>query len=230
MSPHEAWTTGLMHGAEGGGAVDRYLPPSSIEVESAFSASSKRRLSHKGIEYDCLFYNSAELGYLRENWGSEIAVEVRTQDDDLGSMIVVAPDGQTIIRVPALNQEYAAGLTRWQHAVCKRFQRNQREDDATEISLLDAKSRIRALVEQDIFSKRKVRTRARQQRFMETEHSASPAPGDHHQKSNALSSSHRTTQNEPSSRGIASDTDSFDLIPVGPDEAIPDLVSRRVGQ
>lgn len=168
MTPAEAWRQGME-------TVDQYLPPSSMAVESAFSISTTRRLTHKGIEFDCLLYNSAELGRLRELHGDHLPVEVRTHDDDLGSIIVVAPDGKTLIKVPALESEYACGLTRWQHRVCKRYQRRLKEDEAREIKLLDARRRIRALVEADMqLASRK--TRSRQQRFVQQEGANTPPP------------------------------------------------------
>lgn len=158
MTPQEAWRDGIQH-------VDRYLPPSSVAMDTAFSASCRRELTHKGIEFDSLFYNCRDLGALRELHGSNINVEVRSCDDDLGHVVVVAPDQLTLIKVPALDVEYALGLTRWQHKVCKRFQRRVQEDDAREISLFDARQRIRALIEEDMrLTSRK--TRKNQQRFL----------------------------------------------------------------
>ena len=158
MTPQEAWSNGIQQ-------VDRYLPPSSVAMEAAFSTSSRRELTHKGIEFDSLLYNSRELGALRELHGSRINVEVRTCDDDLGHVVVVSPDQITLIKVPALNPEYALGLTRWQHKVCKRFQRRVQEDDAREITLFEARQRIRALIEEDMrLGSRK--SRKTQQRFM----------------------------------------------------------------
>lgn len=158
-TPHEAWLAGLPQ-------VDRYLPPSSVAMDAAFSKSVKRTLTHKGIEFDTLLYNSTELGKLRELHGSEIEVEIRTYDDDIGSLVVVFPDGKTLLKVAAIDSEYAAGLTRWQHRVCKRFQRRTEEDDGRLISLLEARKRIRSLIEQDMqLTSRK--TRKQQQRFLQ---------------------------------------------------------------
>ena len=42
-TPSEAWCDEV-------GYVDRYLPPSSIAVEAAFSKSCTRRLTHKGMD------------------------------------------------------------------------------------------------------------------------------------------------------------------------------------
>jgi putative transposase len=148
--------------------IDRYLPPSSLAMDSAFSKSEKRKLTHKGIELDSLFYNCAELGRLRELHGHEFEVEVRSYDDDLGSIVVVGPDGKLLIRVPAVDIKYAEGLTRWQHRVCKRFQRRSLEDEGRHISLLDARERIRRLIAQDMaLASRK--TRGAQQRFLQQE-------------------------------------------------------------
>lgn len=229
-SPQQAWTDGLSHGGDGDGYVDRYLPPSSIEVDSAFSTSNTRRLTHKGIEFDSLLYNSAELGALREQWGAEFTVEVRTQDDDLGSLVVVAPDGQTLIRVPALEQEYAAGLTRWQHGVCKRYRRQLQDDDVREINLLEAKQRIRALVEQDMFSKgRKVRSRVRQQRFLES----GGSPANDTVSVGQIAPSSAPTTASPAARADAetnSNTDTAEpktAIALGTDDDIPDFNSSK---
>lgn len=166
MTPHQAWHEEVAD-------VDRYLPPSSLAIDAAFSTHTTRRLTHKGIELDSLFYNSADLGVLRTQYGESFNVEVRMSDDDLGSIVVVAPDGRTLLNVPAVDIAYAKGLTRWQHNVCKRFQRRLQDDESAEISLLDAKVRIRGLIEADMgrTGSRKS-TRSRQQRFIHTESEA----------------------------------------------------------
>lgn len=158
MTPAQSWATGIAD-------VDRYLPPASVELDAAFSASSKRRLTHKGIELDSLFYNSDELGALRHLHGAEINVEVRTMSEDLGSIIVVAPDGKTLIRVPAVMPEYANGLTRWQHTVCKRYQRTLQIDEGRTISLLEAREQIRSWIDLDMQLVKR-QSRNRQQRFV----------------------------------------------------------------
>ncbi|NHF65281.1 transposase family protein [Xanthomonas hortorum] len=142
MSPAGAWREQIA-------GVERWLPPSSLAVESAFSRSDTRRLTHVGIEYSGLLYNSRDLRLLRELHGSEITVEIKVMDEDIGSIVVVVPNSTEIIRVPALNQAYAAGLTRWQHQVCRRYQQRISEDDRLDIALLDARERIRRTLEQE---------------------------------------------------------------------------------
>jgi len=164
-SPSEEWHAAIR-------SVDRWLPNHSLHLESAFSKSEMRRLTHKGIELDSLLYNSADLRSVRERFGDNLEVEVRCMDDDLGSIVVVAPDG-TLVRVPALDEAYAKGLTRWQHGVCRRYQRRLQDCEQRVISLGDAKARIRLLIQRD----RKLidrSTRKTQARFEET--GTTPAP------------------------------------------------------
>lgn len=141
--PAQVWRSGIQ-------AAGRWLPPSSLSVDSAFSRVETRRLTHKGIEHDCLFYNSQDMAAIREQYGSEINVEVRVMDDDLGSVIVVVPGGEQLVRVPALDVEYATGLTRYQHKVCKRYQRRLLDDESRELTLFEAKTRIRELIRMDM--------------------------------------------------------------------------------
>lgn len=161
MSPANAWSESISQ-------VDRYLPPSSLAVETAFSASCRRVLTHKGIEFDSLFYNSPDLGALRQLHGSQFEVEIRTWDDDLGHLIVVCPNEQGLLKIPAVNIEYASGLTRWQHKVCKRYQRRLMDDDAREIGLLEARNRIRMLIEDDMRVGKR-RSRKSHARYMRNE-------------------------------------------------------------
>jgi putative transposase len=140
-SPGEAWHADIR-------TVDRWLPNHNLHLESAFSKSETRRLTHKGIELDSLLYNSADLRSVREEFGDNLEVEVRCMDDDLGSVVVVAPDG-TLVRVPALDEAYATGLTRWQHGVCRRYQRRLQDNEERVISLGEAKGRIRLLIQRD---------------------------------------------------------------------------------
>ncbi|HZX77386.1 hypothetical protein [Lysobacter sp.] len=207
--------------------VDRWLPPSSLSIESAFSRKLERRLTHKGIELDCLFYNSHELRAVREQYGNEIHVEVRAMDEDVGSIIVVVPaaerGGEWLIRVPALDQAYAAGLTRWQHEVCKRYQRRILDDEAREVSLLAARDRIRELIRMDMDLVKRS-SRKKQARFMETGRAAStPAPS----PAPTSTSTPPPSPSPPPSPDVVAPQ--LARLPVESiDEDVPSLVSRRV--
>ncbi|MEW9572740.1 Mu transposase C-terminal domain-containing protein [Rhodanobacter sp. Si-c] len=168
-SPAEVWEEEI-HG------VDRWLPASALETDSAFSRKETRCLTHKGIEFDCLFYNSPELARIREFHGAEIDVEVRVADDDIGSIVVVAPGGRQLVKVPALEREYAEGMTRWQHKVCKRYKRRIQDDESRDISLFVAREKIRELISKDMqLTKRD--SRKRQARFIEAPEAARSSEG-----------------------------------------------------
>jgi len=168
-SPAEVWEEEIQ-------GVDRWLPASSLETDSAFSRQETRRLTHKGIEFDCLFYNSPDLARIRELHGAEIDVEVRVADDNVGSIVVVAPGGRQLVKVPALELDYAEGTTRWQHKVCKRYKRRIQDDESRDISLYAAREKIRELISKDMqLTKRD--SRKRQARFTEAPETARSSEG-----------------------------------------------------
>jgi putative transposase len=128
-------------------SANRYLPSAATNIKAAMGRNVIRMLSHKGIEFDSLVYNCAELGTVRELFGDRLQVEVVVNDGDLGSIIVISPDG-TKIEVPALHASYAKGITRWQHKICRRYQRIKWEEDGKKLELLDAKARIVAFIKE----------------------------------------------------------------------------------
>lgn len=96
------------------------LPDDPKRLNALLGRPHKRTLSHQGIEFDCLFYNSPEMIDLRRRFGAKLEVDIRVDDSDIGSLHVIGPDGE-IYEVPALNGDYAKGLTRWQHKIVRRY-------------------------------------------------------------------------------------------------------------
>lgn len=213
-SPAEAWFAGIR-------SVDRWLPDHSLSLESAFSQSSKRNLTHKGIEFDSLLYNSPDLRQVRKDFGDNIEVEVRTMDDNLGSVVVVAPD-EVLIRVGAIDHAYAEGLTRWQHGVCRRFQRRMHDDEGRVLSLGQAKERIRELIQIDQ-KLIKRGSRKAQARFTEGQSPTTPAEVSSSPPIVAVANALLPPPASPTS---------FDYSPPAPaesdDEDVPDFSSRRL--
>ena len=87
-------------------------------------------LTHAGISRLGLTYNSAEMGQLRQQFGTKLLVDVRVNQADLGSILVLHPRSKEAIKVPCLNPEYANGLSDWQHKVCRAFVKKQKTDGA----------------------------------------------------------------------------------------------------
>lgn len=76
-----------------------------------------KAVQHYGIVVDQLVYNSERLGDLRRIHGGKLRTMVKTDADDMGEILVLDPDAGSFFRVPAVSQDYARGLTHWQHRV-----------------------------------------------------------------------------------------------------------------
>ena len=142
---------------------DILLPDDPAELDAILGRSEQRRLTHRGIELDGLLYNSSDLTNLRMRHGDTLDVDIRVDDSDLGRITVLSPDRQQLFKVPALRWDYANGLTRWQHRVCKKFAREQGQSNSSS-GWLAAKQLIAQMIDEEFLHK-KQKTRARMARF-----------------------------------------------------------------
>ena len=97
--------------------------------------------------------------------GDKLDVEIRVDSSDLGEIIVFSPDKRQLFTVPAINREYASGLSEWQHRVCKRFAARHLEQYSPE-GWLEAKARIADMIDNELMHK-KQKTRTRIARYKE---------------------------------------------------------------
>lgn len=140
-------------------ADDIHLPDDPAVFDAIMGRSEERRLTHKGIEFEGLFYNSPELTSLRRQFGDVLDVAIRIDDSNVGRIFVLSPDKKRIFTVPAVNIAYAQGLSAWQHKVCKRFAAKQSASYDTE-GWIAAKQTIANLIADELrFGKRKTRAR-----------------------------------------------------------------------
>jgi putative transposase len=130
-----------------------------------------RSLSHKGIEFEGLFYNSPELIELQRKEGKKLTVEIRVNDSDSGSIYVLSPKTSKAYAVPALDRDYASGISLWQHKVIKNYQRQHFDKDDGVDGWLQAKSEIARLIDESLKLKR-TRTHKRIARYRETSEQA----------------------------------------------------------
>ena len=139
-----------------------------LRFDAIVGGSTKRVLTHKGIEYEGLFYNSPDMLTLRQQLGNGIEVEVRFNRSNLGSVIVLHPERGTPFRVPCLRSDYAEGLTQWQHDVCKRYTRETRRKNANPDEWRDSLLEISDLVADEMkLGRRKGASRDRVGRWAE---------------------------------------------------------------
>jgi putative transposase len=114
-----------------------------------------RVLTHKGIEFQGLFYNSPELHELRCRNGSELQVEIRVDESDLGRIFVLSPKPREVYAVPALRSDYAAGIGLFQHRVIRQYQKRHAPLKPNADGWLQAKEEIVKIIENETHLKRK---------------------------------------------------------------------------
>lgn len=166
ISPAEAWKRSIT-------LEDQLVPTRTISLERLFlRKEAERTLDHEGIQYDSLIYNSPDMGALRAQLGARLKVNIWVSDEELGYIYIDVPGQDISIRVPCLDQAYAAGLTRWQHDKCKAMRRVG-QDEGLQLSLDQARDRIGKLIEADFTELHHAR-RKKRTRFAATGQAAAP--------------------------------------------------------
>jgi putative transposase len=130
------------------------LPDNTTQLDALLGKTEHRVLTHKGIELNGLFYNSNELGDLRRRLGDKLKVDIRIDDSNLGSIVVLSPDKKQIYTVPALKPAYANGLSSFQHKICKRYAQNRFGRNDVE-AYLEAQLAIQEIISKESSSGRK---------------------------------------------------------------------------
>lgn len=155
---------------------DILVPDNPEQLDFLLGQSENRVLTHKGIELYGLNYNSPELTTLRRKLGDKLDVEIRVDTADLGHIVVLSPERSQTFKVPALQFDYAKGLSEWQHRVCKRFA--AREMNAyNSAAWLEAKDRIRELINTEFMHKKqKTRTKIARYKNMDAKPAGHPVP------------------------------------------------------
>lgn len=124
------------------GLADQMVPTKTVLLERLFLRREENRLlDHAGIEYDCLIYNSPDMGALRSELGCVLTVTIWVSDEDLGYIQVCVPNSGLWIRVPCLDLKYAQGMTRWQHKKCKEMRR-ELVGEGRDVCLAEAREEI----------------------------------------------------------------------------------------
>lgn len=94
------------------------LPSKAADLDVILCRTLKEKpVHHYGVVVEQIVYNSERLGDLRRVHGGKLRTTIKTDSDDLGEILVLDPDAGAFFRVPAVSQDYACGLTRWQHRV-----------------------------------------------------------------------------------------------------------------
>ena len=152
------------------------LPDESTHLDAIMGHVYRRVLTHKGIEFENLFYSSPELNDLRIQRGANLEVEIRIDESDIGSIYVVWPKTNSTYRVPARNMEYANGISLWQHSIFRKWQKERDPLNQNPYGWLKAQEEIQRRIEEDLHLKRR-RTRMRVARYKEASEKAPTQTG-----------------------------------------------------
>ena len=151
------WTPALHHDA--------------AEMRLLLGRSAVRTIQRAGIDHLSLRYHSAELEALRRALPGGTPVALKYDPEDLGALHVQIPAAQrgvgpAWLRVPALHQEYAGGLSLWKHRVIQGQARVERGRAVNIEALAEAKGRIQTVVEEEFRRTRRGRRRVAGARYL----------------------------------------------------------------
>ena len=145
-----------------------YLPclhHSADELRKILYRSEERTVQRSGIDYESLRYQSPNLASLRSRLKPGETVEVKVNPADLGAVYVYDESISDWLEVPAVDQDYAQGLSLWKHRVIRGYVlRQKREVDIYELAA--AKKHIQDIVAREYALTRKGRGRAKPARFL----------------------------------------------------------------
>jgi putative transposase len=103
------------------------LPANVADIDILLGAVLHRKLFHYGIEIDHVRYNHNDLSSLRDQLKRGEKVKIKYHPGDISQVHIYNPFDQSYICAPAVNQEYAQGLSRWKHQLIRTFLKAERE-------------------------------------------------------------------------------------------------------
>lgn len=125
-----------------------------------------RVIGPSGVELFTLYYNCEELAVLRRRPnGREEKFAVKYDPCDISAVYVYDRQRDKYITVPALDQEYAKGLSLWQHKVIQSYARRDAKGRVNMEALRRAKKKIQEIVEAEMAKSGKSGTRAKVARW-----------------------------------------------------------------
>ena len=189
------WTPALYHDAE--------------EIRLLLGRGAVRTIQRAGIDHLSLRYQSRDLDALRRALPTGTPVALKYDPEDLGAVHVQIPaaqrdpEGSAWLRVPALHQEYAGGLSLWKHRVIQGQARVERGRAVDVEALADAKGRIQTLVEEEFRRTRRARRRTAGARYLGVGVEAPPTSPTPHTTRDAGVEDETVEEKEAAARDIA---------------------------
>lgn len=125
------------------------LPPRAADLEVLVGFVEHRTVGPSGVELFGLKYNRAELGLIRRTLAEGEKVKVKYDPNDISMIYVWDKTAGRFITTPAMDQDYTAGLTLWQHVAIKRFKRLYLHEQVDVVSLCQARMLLQKIVESE---------------------------------------------------------------------------------
>jgi putative transposase len=130
------------------------LPAYPEQLDNIVGEGATRSIFHYGVEIDNLRYNSPELQRIKHRQEETQRVAIKFYEEKVDFINVLDPDTEEYISVPAVNMEYATGLTRYVHRLVMQAIRKRLGDDWHEIHLLEMRAEMEELIEAAVSSKK----------------------------------------------------------------------------
>jgi putative transposase len=129
-------------------------PMSPKALELALSENTNAINNDDGLVYLYIKYDNDLLLEWRKIYGNK-KLEFKINREDLSKIHVLSPVDNKYYPVEAVDQEYTKGLTFYQHKVCRRYRKHLVKTSVDEVSLAQARNRIREIISRSFKSTKK---------------------------------------------------------------------------
>lgn len=131
------------------------LPPAHTNLDIIFGKVAYRTISGTVIHFQNLEYSDSVLSSIKpdpkyKDAENEGKVKIKYDPTDLGMIYVYDAFWSRFVPVPAVDQEYAKGLTEWQHEVICKFVRRTNQARVNRKALVEAKEYIRQKIAEEL--------------------------------------------------------------------------------
>lgn len=150
LTPLEKWQAGEQR-------VILEYPSEPAKLDVIIGQPATRRVFHYGVEVNSLYYNNEELQHLRQRHGTELHVDLKFHEDELGYVHIFDPDRKAYFSVNAIDQDYAPGMTLHMHEIIREKGRQNSKDSQRRFDLLQKKEELQQLVAKAIKDKKMAR-------------------------------------------------------------------------
>lgn len=123
------------------------LPAYPEQLDVITGISTTRTVFHYGVELDHLYYNSHEMQSIKDREGGTPVVRLVYYEDDAGYVQVYDNFNEEYIKVPAIDIDYARGLTRQMHSEVRRATRQKYGASYSPEQMRQSKEEMRVIVE-----------------------------------------------------------------------------------